>query len=61
MFEDYPDDDDGCCELWDFDYDEGMCDGTGWDSDLGCYRYDGFPCPEASSLEEAEMVYWNTH
>ena len=42
-------------------YDSGMLDGTGWDADQECYCYDGFPCPDASDMEEAEMEYWNTH
>ena len=45
----------------DFDYETGMCDGTGYDEETGCYYYDGFPCPEAGDMEEAEMIYWNTH
>ena len=45
----------------DFDYDSGMLDGSGWDADQECYCYDGFPCPAASDMEEAEMEYWNTH
>jgi len=45
----------------DFDYETGMCDGTGYDEETGCYYYDGFPCPEAGDMEEAETIYWNTH
>ncbi len=45
----------------DFDYDSGLLDGSGWDADQECYCYDGFPCPDASDMEEAEMEYWNTH
>lgn len=48
-------------DFYDFDYDDGILDGTGYDSEEGCYYYDGFPCPEASDMEEAEMIYWNTH
>jgi len=58
MFDDY-EPEYHCDENVDCDFE--MLDGTGWNSDLGCYCYDGFPCPEASSMEEAEMVYWNTH
>ena len=45
----------------DFDYDSGQLDGSGWDADQECYRYDGFPCQDASDMEEVEMEYWNTH
>ena len=41
----------------DFDYDSGMLDCSGWDADQECYCYDGFPCPDASDMEEAEMEY----
>lgn len=45
----------------DFDYDSGQLDGYGYDPESGGYCYDGFVCPDASSMEEAEMEYWNTH
>lgn len=45
----------------DFDYDSGQLDGYGYDPESGGYSYDGFVCPDASSMEEAEMEYWNTH
>ena len=48
-------------DFYAFDYDEGLFDGTGYDADEGCCYYDGFPCPEAGDVEEAEMIYWNTH
>lgn len=45
----------------DFDYDSGQLDGYGYDPESGGYCYDGFVCPDASSMEEAEMEYWNTY
>ena len=45
----------------DFDYDSGQLDGYGYDPESGGYCYDGFVCHDASSMEEAEMEYWNTH
>ena len=45
----------------DFDYDSGTLDGTGWDADFECYCYDGFLCPDADDVEDAETEYWNTH
>ena len=45
----------------DFDYDSGQLDGYGYDLESGGYCYDGFVCPDASSMEEAETEYWNTH
>ena len=45
----------------DFDYDSRQLDGYGYDPESGGYCYDGFPCPDASDMEEAEMEYWNTH
>lgn len=44
-----------------FDYDSGQLDGYGYDPESGGYCYDGFTCPDASSMEEAEMEYWYTH
>lgn len=45
----------------DFGYDSGQLDGCGYDPESGGYCYDGFVCPDACSMEEAEMEYWNTH
>ena len=45
----------------DFDYDSGQLDGYGYDPGSGGYSYDGFVCPDASDMEEAEVEYWNTH
>ena len=39
----------------DFDYDSGQLDGYGYDPESGGYCYDGFVCPDASSMEEAEL------
>ncbi|MGN0826422.1 MAG: hypothetical protein ACI4QD_00625 [Kiritimatiellia bacterium] len=48
-------------EFYDIDYDNEMVEGTGYNADDGCYYYEGCPCPDADSFEEAEMEYWNTH
>jgi len=42
-------------------YYEDDYDDCGYDDLDDWILYDGFPCPEASDLEEAEMIYWNTH
>ncbi len=45
----------------DFDYDSGQLDGYGYDLESDGYCYNGSACPDASSMEEAKMEYWNTH